>query len=120
MMWGHHQFFIIFLRFTYFLWYFCLLILLCRCYFVFKFSLLFALPLTELRVLIYFVPLNLCSYQFNPAYFQTAVTSQILLKALTNLPHTDFTLCKCMIDQTHVSFCCSLNRHICCPFFCFI
>ncbi|TWW76801.1 Eukaryotic translation initiation factor 3 subunit K [Takifugu flavidus] len=46
-------------------------------------------------------------YQFNPAYFQTAVTSQILLKALTNLPHTDFTLCKCMIDQTHVSFCLS-------------
>ncbi|KAG9327969.1 hypothetical protein JZ751_017037, partial [Albula glossodonta] len=43
-------------------------------------------------------------YQFNPAYFQTTVTSQILLKALTNLPHTDFTLCKCMIDQTHVSF----------------
>uniref|UniRef100_A0A669DD13 Eukaryotic translation initiation factor 3 subunit K n=1 Tax=Oreochromis niloticus TaxID=8128 RepID=A0A669DD13_ORENI len=40
-------------------------------------------------------------YQFNPAYFQTHVTSQILLKALTNLPHTDFTLCKCMIDQTH-------------------
>uniref|UniRef100_A0A8C9UZX8 Eukaryotic translation initiation factor 3 subunit K n=1 Tax=Scleropages formosus TaxID=113540 RepID=A0A8C9UZX8_SCLFO len=40
-------------------------------------------------------------YQFNPAYFQTTVTSQILLKALTNLPHTDFTLCKCMIDQTH-------------------
>ncbi|TSK13576.1 Eukaryotic translation initiation factor 3 subunit K [Bagarius yarrelli] len=29
------------------------------------------------------------------------VTSQILLKALTNLPHTDFTLCKCMIDQPH-------------------
>ncbi|KAG7274623.1 hypothetical protein CRUP_009666 [Coryphaenoides rupestris] len=43
-------------------------------------------------------------YQFNPAYFQTNVTSQILLKALTNLPHTDFTLCKCMIDQTHVKF----------------
>ncbi|MCI4391086.1 hypothetical protein PGIGA_G00130260 [Pangasianodon gigas] len=40
-------------------------------------------------------------YQFNPAYFQTSVTSQILLKALTNLPHTDFTLCKCMIDQPH-------------------
>uniref|UniRef100_A0A8C7X287 Eukaryotic translation initiation factor 3 subunit K n=1 Tax=Oryzias sinensis TaxID=183150 RepID=A0A8C7X287_9TELE len=40
-------------------------------------------------------------YQFNPAYFQTPVTAQILLKALTNLPHTDFTLCKCMIDQTH-------------------
>ncbi|KAG2471359.1 EIF3K factor, partial [Polypterus senegalus] len=43
-------------------------------------------------------------YQFNPAYFQTTVTAQILLKALTNLPHTDFTLCKCMIDQTHVSY----------------
>ncbi|CAJ0957698.1 unnamed protein product [Ranitomeya imitator] len=33
-------------------------------------------------------------YQFNPAFFQTTVTTQILLKALTNLPHTDFTLCK--------------------------
>ncbi|NXK70709.1 EIF3K factor, partial [Sylvietta virens] len=42
-------------------------------------------------------------YQFNPAFFQTGVTAQILLKALTNLPHTDFTLCKCMIDQAHVS-----------------
>ncbi|NXW98472.1 EIF3K factor, partial [Larus smithsonianus] len=42
-------------------------------------------------------------YQFNPAFFQTTVTAQILLKALTNLPHTDFTLCKCMIDQAHVS-----------------
>lgn len=40
-------------------------------------------------------------YQFNPAFFQTTVTAQILLKALTNLPHTDFTLCKCMIDQAH-------------------
>lgn len=58
--------------------------------------------------------MNLCDYiffryQFNPAYFQTQVTSQILLKALTNLPHTDFTLCKCMIDQTHVSFWCLLQ-----------
>ncbi|MXQ96136.1 hypothetical protein E5288_WYG020142 [Bos mutus] len=43
-------------------------------------------------------------YQFNPAFFQTTVTAQILLKALTNLPHTDFTLCKCMIDQAHASF----------------
>nr|XP_054327641.1 eukaryotic translation initiation factor 3 subunit K-like [Pongo pygmaeus] len=40
-------------------------------------------------------------YQFNPAFFQTTVTAQILLKALTNLPHTDFTLCKCMIHQAH-------------------
>ncbi|MEQ2160674.1 Eukaryotic translation initiation factor 3 subunit K [Goodea atripinnis] len=50
-------------------------------------------------------------YQFNPAYFQTPVTSQILLKALTNLPHTDFTLCKCMIDQTHVSLWCCFICH---------
>lgn len=56
-------------------------------------------------------------YQFNPAYFQTQVTSQILLKALTNLPHTDFTLCKCMIDQTHVSFGCSVRF---CSYFAFV
>ncbi|XP_052767657.1 eukaryotic translation initiation factor 3 subunit K-like [Mya arenaria] len=37
-------------------------------------------------------------YQFNPGYYQTNVTAQILLKALTNLPHTDFMLCKCLID----------------------
>ncbi|EPY73909.1 hypothetical protein CB1_002472005 [Camelus ferus] len=40
-------------------------------------------------------------YQFNPAFFQTTVTTHILLKALTNLPHTNFTLCKCMMDQAH-------------------
>ncbi|ELR45789.1 Eukaryotic translation initiation factor 3 subunit K, partial [Bos mutus] len=32
--------------------------------------------------------------------FRAFVTS-ILPSALTNLPHTDFTLCKCMIDQAH-------------------
>ncbi len=37
-------------------------------------------------------------YQFNPSFFQTSVTATILLKSLTNLPHTDFTLCKCLID----------------------
>lgn len=52
----------------------------------------------------YYVFILLPRYQFNPAFFQTTVTAQILLKALTNLPHTDFTLCKCMIDQAHVSF----------------
>ncbi|XP_078590186.1 eukaryotic translation initiation factor 3 subunit K-like [Branchiostoma floridae x Branchiostoma japonicum] len=40
-------------------------------------------------------------YQFNPTYYQTAVTAQILMKALTNLPHSDFTLCKCLVDQVH-------------------
>uniref|UniRef100_A0A2K5DID0 Eukaryotic translation initiation factor 3 subunit K n=1 Tax=Aotus nancymaae TaxID=37293 RepID=A0A2K5DID0_AOTNA len=38
--------------------------------------------------------------RYNPGNLIT-VTVQILLKALTNLPHTDFTLCKCMIDQAH-------------------
>ncbi|CAH1261537.1 eukaryotic translation initiation factor 3 subunit K-like [Branchiostoma lanceolatum] len=40
-------------------------------------------------------------YQFNPTYYQTSVTAQILMKALTNLPHSDFTLCKCLLDQVH-------------------
>lgn len=40
-------------------------------------------------------------YQFNPMYFQLNVAAQILLKALTNLPHTDFVLCKCLIDEMH-------------------
>ena len=42
-------------------------------------------------------------YQFNPSYFQTSVTATILLKSLTNLPHTDFTLCKCLVDAARVS-----------------
>jgi len=41
-------------------------------------------------------------YQFNPSFYQTNVVTQILLKALTNLPHTDFVLCKCLIDQVHL------------------
>ncbi|XP_069138634.1 eukaryotic translation initiation factor 3 subunit K-like [Argopecten irradians] len=39
-------------------------------------------------------------YQFNPNHYQPAVAAQILLKALTNLPHTDFTLCKCLIESS--------------------
>lgn len=38
-------------------------------------------------------------YQFNPTYYNKAVVMHILLKALTNLPHTDFILCKCLIDS---------------------
>ena len=41
-------------------------------------------------------------YQFNPGYFQSQITCLILLKALTNLPHTDFILCKCLIDTIHL------------------
>lgn len=37
-------------------------------------------------------------YQFNPTYYQTNVTIKILLKAIANLPHTDFALCKYLID----------------------
>lgn len=37
-------------------------------------------------------------YQFNPTCFRPEVVVNILLKALTNLPHTDFILCKCLID----------------------
>jgi len=41
-------------------------------------------------------------YQFNPSSARTEVIAQILLKALTNLPHTDFVLCKCLIDTNHL------------------
>lgn len=46
-------------------------------------------------------PVVLKLYQSNPAFFQTTDTAQIQLKALTNLPHTNFTPCKCMIGQAH-------------------
>lgn len=42
-------------------------------------------------------------YQFNPNSFNVHITSQILLKALTNLPHTDFILCKCLLSQSKVN-----------------
>ena len=38
-------------------------------------------------------------YQFNPTYSNLQVVVQILLKSLTNLPHTDFVLCKCLLSQ---------------------
>lgn len=37
------------------------------------------------------------SYQFDPTLLNLEITNLILLKALTNLPHTDFTLCKCLL-----------------------
>lgn len=36
-------------------------------------------------------------YQFNPPMLNLEITHLILLKALTNFPHTDFTLCKCLL-----------------------
>uniref|UniRef100_A0A2K5K349 CSN8/PSMD8/EIF3K domain-containing protein n=1 Tax=Colobus angolensis palliatus TaxID=336983 RepID=A0A2K5K349_COLAP len=50
-------------------------------------------------------PAVLKLYQSNPAFFQTTITAQIHLKALTNLPHTNFTLCKWMIGQAHQEEC---------------
>merc|ERR1711915_641782 len=38
-------------------------------------------------------------YQFNPGTYQLPVACMILMKALTNLPHTDFVLCKCLLGQ---------------------
>ncbi|KAK0081210.1 hypothetical protein PV325_012558 [Microctonus aethiopoides] len=38
-------------------------------------------------------------YQLNPKTFKVDITCQILLKALTNLPHTDFVLCKCLLSE---------------------
>ena len=46
----------------------------------------------------------LIRYQFNPAYHQTTVTMQILLKALMMLPNADFIMCRCLIDEANVSF----------------
>lgn len=43
-------------------------------------------------------------YQLNPHRFNMDITCQILLKALTNLPHTDFVLCKCLLNERIVSF----------------
>ncbi|KAL1139785.1 hypothetical protein AAG570_006762 [Ranatra chinensis] len=37
-------------------------------------------------------------YQFSQKY-NMDITCQILLKALTNFPHTDFILCKCLLNQ---------------------
>ena len=38
-------------------------------------------------------------YQFKPNDFNLNVVCQILLKALTNLPNSDFVICKCMLSQ---------------------
>jgi len=40
-------------------------------------------------------------YQFNPVYYQTTVTTQILLKSLMNLPNADFLMCRCLIDDAN-------------------
>ena len=42
-------------------------------------------------------------YQFNPSYFSIQTVAQILLKALTNLPHSDFVQCKSLLSQENLS-----------------
>lgn len=42
-------------------------------------------------------------YQFDPQKYNIEITSYILLKALTNFPHTDFILCKCLLNEKQVS-----------------
>ncbi|ERL91876.1 eukaryotic translation initiation factor 3 subunit K [Dendroctonus ponderosae] len=42
-------------------------------------------------------------YQFNPHSFNIDITCQILLKALTNLPNTDFILCKCLLTGNQLA-----------------
>ncbi|KAB0799252.1 hypothetical protein PPYR_07132 [Photinus pyralis] len=42
-------------------------------------------------------------YQFNPQFFNIDITCQILLKALTNFPHTDFILCKCLLNERQLA-----------------
>lgn len=38
-------------------------------------------------------------YQFNPTFYRRDVVVKILMKSLTNLPYTDFVLCKCLLNQ---------------------
>jgi len=41
-------------------------------------------------------------YQFGPNLYRSNIVNLILMKALTNLPHTDFVLCKCLLTQDHL------------------
>ncbi|XP_029642922.1 eukaryotic translation initiation factor 3 subunit K [Octopus sinensis] len=42
-------------------------------------------------------------YQFNPGNYNESVAIYILLKGLTNLPHTDFNLCHCFLSAKNLS-----------------
>lgn len=41
-------------------------------------------------------------YQFFPHLYEAEVTYWILLKALTNLPNSDFVLCRCLLGQSQM------------------
>lgn len=52
-------------------------------------------------------------YQFRPMLFNQEITIIILLKAITNLPHSDFTLCKCIFDLPKVTQFICLSKFNC-------
>ncbi|XP_046410072.1 eukaryotic translation initiation factor 3 subunit K isoform X1 [Neodiprion fabricii] len=52
-------------------------------------------------------------YQLNPQRFSQDITCQILLKALTNFPHTDFVLCKCLLTEKIIYRIEAKGRQIC-------
>lgn len=41
-------------------------------------------------------------YQFFPQLYQTEIACWILLKAITNLPNTDFVLCRCLLGPSQM------------------
>jgi hypothetical protein len=41
-------------------------------------------------------------YQLDPAKYNLDIVCQIMLKAITNFPHTDFVLCKCLLSDKNV------------------
>jgi translation initiation factor 3 subunit K len=46
-------------------------------------------------------------YQLDHAKYNADIVCQIMLKAITNFPHTDFVLCKCLLTHTNV---CTENK----------
>jgi translation initiation factor 3 subunit K len=60
-------------------------------------------------------------YQFNPEKTNTSVVSQILIKAMMNLPSSDFLLCMCLVSDKCVSnfTSCIYWHSIECPTICF-
>ena len=52
-------------------------------------------------------------YQFSPQRVDRTVAAQILLKALTQLPNTDFVILKCVLAQNLVCVCVCVCVHAC-------
>ena len=52
-------------------------------------------------------------YQFSPQRVDRTVAAQILLKALTQLPNTDFVILKCVLAQNLVCVCVCVRVRAC-------